>query len=110
MESMATQILVIFIIRSRSFPGSSRAHPALVASSLAALALALLLPSTRIGVAFGFAEVPPALLLTLGVIVVVYLISAAALQFSGLTGPDRKDQGRDPSSLTQAKLPKWTPT
>src|SRR5690606_22968497 len=42
-ESMATQILVIFLIRSAAPAWRSRPHPALVATSLGALAVALLL-------------------------------------------------------------------
>ena len=48
-ESLTTQVLVIFIIRTRGNPLASRAHPALVATSLGIVALAALLPLTSLG-------------------------------------------------------------
>ena len=39
-ESLATQVLVIFVIRTRGNPFKSRAHPVLMATSLAVVALA----------------------------------------------------------------------
>jgi len=38
-ESLSTQVLVIFIIRTRGNPFKSRAHPILVATSLAIVAI-----------------------------------------------------------------------
>ena len=54
--AMATQVLVIFIIRTRGNPLKSRAHP-LLTPSLAVVAVAVLLPLTPLGTHFGF--VPP---------------------------------------------------
>jgi len=71
-ESMATQILVIFIIRSAT-PWRSRPHPLLLATALGALAVALLLPITAIGRVIGFAPLPPTLMLTLTAITLGYL-------------------------------------
>ncbi|MFA6314390.1 MAG: magnesium-translocating P-type ATPase, partial [Sterolibacterium sp.] len=58
-ESLCTQVLVIFIIRTRGNPLKSRAHPLLTATSLAIVAIAVLLPFTPLGTHFGF--VPPPL-------------------------------------------------
>lgn len=57
-ESLATQVLVIFLIRTRGSPLASRPHPALAVLSLAAVAVALLLPATPLGAAFGFVPLP----------------------------------------------------
>src|SRR6202049_2138496 len=46
LESMATQILVIFIIRTNGRPWEDRPQRALVVSSLVALAVAMVLPFT----------------------------------------------------------------
>lgn len=59
MESLATQVLVIFVIRTRGRPWASRPGSALAAASLAVVAVALLLPFTAAGRLFHF-EPPPA--------------------------------------------------
>ena len=79
-ESMATQILVIFLIRSAAPPWRSRPHPVLVATSLGALAVALLLALTPVGSAFGFAPLPAALMAAMAGLVVLYLVAAEALK------------------------------
>lgn len=72
LESMATQILVIFVIRSAT-PWKSRPHPALLVTAFGALACAILLTFTVWGRDIGFAPVAPALLATLGAVTGVYL-------------------------------------
>ncbi len=79
-ESIATQILVIFVIRSVKPPWLSRPHPALVASSLGALAVALLLALTPAGKLFGFAPLPPLVLGMIVVISIAYLAMAEGLK------------------------------
>lgn len=80
LESMATQILVIFVIRTNGRPWRDLPSPALAASSLAALAAAMVLPFTTLGAWFGF-ERPPAIMLAgIGIIVVAYLVSAELLK------------------------------
>ena len=53
-ESLATQVLVIFVIRTRRNPLRSRPSPYLVMAALGVVALAVLLPFTALGRWFGF--------------------------------------------------------
>jgi Mg2+-importing ATPase len=76
LESMATQILVIFIIRTNGRPWQDIPRPALVASSLVALLVAMALPFTPVGGWFGFETPPLVMLAGIGAIVIVYLVSA----------------------------------
>ncbi|MGE0575165.1 MAG: magnesium-translocating P-type ATPase [Reyranella sp.] len=76
LESMATQILVIFIIRTSGRPWCDRAHPALIVSSLAALALALTFPLSGVGSWFGFAPPPWPVLVAITLVVCLYLAMA----------------------------------
>jgi Mg2+-importing ATPase len=80
LESMATQILVIFIIRTNGRPWQDIPRPALVASSLVALLAAMVLPFTPVGGWFGFETPPLVMLAGIGAIVVVYLVSAELLK------------------------------
>jgi Mg2+-importing ATPase len=77
-ESLLTQVLVIFVIRTRRAPWRSHPSRVLVASSLAAVALALALPWTPIGALFQFVPPPPAFLALLAVLVPAYLALAEA--------------------------------
>jgi Mg2+-importing ATPase len=72
-ESIATQVLVIFVIRTRHDPLKSRPHPLLVSSSLGVLAIALVLPFTPAGPLLGFVAPPPAFFAVLVLLVAVYL-------------------------------------
>jgi Mg2+-importing ATPase len=72
-ESLATQVLVIFVIRTRHNPLSSRPHPVLAATSLAVVLAALILPFTRLGHYFGFQPPPAEFLAILAGLVVSYL-------------------------------------
>jgi len=74
-ESLCTQVLVIFVIRTRGNPLKSRGHPLLTATSLAIVAIAVLLPLTPLGTHFGFVPPPARFYLILGVMVVVYLFA-----------------------------------
>ncbi len=72
-ESLCTQVLVIFIIRTRGNPLKSRAHPLLTATSLVVVAIAVILPFTSLGAYFGFVPPPAQFYLILGAMVLVYL-------------------------------------
>ena len=77
-ESLTTQVLVIFIIRTRGNPFKSRAHPVLIATSLAVVALATVLPFTPLGTYFGFVPPPAKFYLILALMVVAYLFIVEA--------------------------------
>ena len=80
LESMATQILVIFIIRTNGRAWRDFPRPALAASSILALVTAMALPFTPLGGWFGF-EVPPiSMLAAIAAIVIVYLAGAELLK------------------------------
>lgn len=74
-ESLCTQVLVIFIIRTRGNPLKSRPHPLLTATSLAIVAIAILLPFTPIGTYFGFVALPAKFYFILGAMVLIYLFA-----------------------------------
>jgi Mg2+-importing ATPase len=75
-ESMATQVLVIFVIRTRGAPWASRPDPWLAAASVAVVAVAVALPYSPAAGWLGFAAPPPALLAALAAIVTAYLVCA----------------------------------
>ncbi len=58
-ESMTTQVLVVFAIRTRRRFFQSRPHRLLVGLALATVGLAILLPLLPIGAWFGFVAPPP---------------------------------------------------
>jgi Mg2+-importing ATPase len=72
-ESLATQVLVIFVIRTRRNPLTSRPHPALVATSLAVVLAALILPFTAVGRYFGFIAPPAEFFAIVALLAVAYL-------------------------------------
>jgi Mg2+-importing ATPase len=72
-ESLCTQVLVIFIIRTRGNPFKSRAHPVLVATSLMVVITAAILPFTPVGTYFGFVPPPAKFYAILAGMVVIYL-------------------------------------
>jgi Mg2+-importing ATPase len=83
-ESIATQILVIFIIRTSGPVWRSRPHRVLVATSLGGLLLALLVALTPAGGIVGFGPVEPVVLLGIGAITLAYLAAAEMLKPVGL--------------------------
>ena len=73
-ESLSTQILVIFIIRT-THPLQDRPHPALVASTLLAFAVAMALPYSPLAPWLGFVLVPAALMSALALVTIAYLVA-----------------------------------
>jgi len=73
-ESLATQVLVIFIIRT-AHPLQDRPHPALVASTLLAFAVAVLLPYSPLADWLGFVPLPADVLGALALVVTAYLFA-----------------------------------
>lgn len=80
-ESMATQILVIFLIRTAG-PAwrAARPHPVLAASSIGALAVALALALGPFAPVLGFAPLPGGMLAALGALILLYLVAAERLK------------------------------
>ncbi len=72
-ESLATQVLVIFVIRTRGNPFRSRPSAILTATSLAVVAVATALPFTPLGARLGFVPVPGLFFVILAGMVVAYL-------------------------------------
>ena len=79
-ESMATQVLVIFIIRTRRNAFRSHPNPWLVACSLAVVATAVLLPFTPAGAHLGFVAPPPFFFLVLAALLLFYLLAVEGVK------------------------------
>jgi len=75
-ESLATQVLVIFVLRTRRNPLRSHPHPLLATTSLAIVVIAVLVPFTQVGAWFGFVAPPAALLLAIAGLTASYLLLA----------------------------------
>ena len=75
-ESVATQVLVIFVIRTRGLPWRSRPDGWLTATSLAVVGIAASLPFSPLGPRLGFVPLPPGLMVAIGLLVVAYLCAA----------------------------------
>ncbi len=74
-ESLATQTLVLFIIRTGGNPLRSRPSKPLVATVLAIVAVGLLLPVSPLATTLGFARLSPAFYVFLVVVTALYLVS-----------------------------------
>ncbi|MBZ0094573.1 MAG: magnesium-translocating P-type ATPase [Sulfuricella sp.] len=79
-ESIATQVLVIFIIRTRLNPLASRPHPWLTATSLGVVAAAVILPFTAAGAVVGLVPLPAGFFAILLALVVVYLLAVEGVK------------------------------
>jgi Mg2+-importing ATPase len=79
-ESLATQVLVIFIIRTRGNPLRSRPSRLLTFTSVAVAVAAMVLPFTPVGGRLGFVPPPPMFFLLLVGMVAVYLVTVEAVK------------------------------
>jgi Mg2+-importing ATPase len=79
-ESLATQVLVIFVIRTRGNPLRSRPSMVLLATSFAVVAIATALPFTPLGTRLGFVAVPGLFFLILAGMVGAYLTMVQAVK------------------------------
>jgi P-type Mg2+ transporter len=77
LESMATQVLVIFVLRTRAAPWRSRPRPQLVFAATAALVVAIALPFTPLAGMLGFVTPPWLLLLAIAGVAALYLACVA---------------------------------
>jgi Mg2+-importing ATPase len=73
-ESLATQTLVLLVIRTLGNPLRSRPSTPLLASTLAIVAVAVILPYTPLAPRLGFVPLPAAYLAFVAVAVAVYLV------------------------------------
>jgi Mg2+-importing ATPase len=74
LESLVTQTLVLFVIRTAHRPWASRPSKALVATTLGIIGIALALPLTALGPWLGLVPLPPSYYVFLGLVVVSYLV------------------------------------
>lgn len=72
-ESMATQVLVVLIIRTPGAPWRTRPHPLLIGTAFAVVGVALALPWTGFGRDLGFVPLPASYLGLVALMVVTYL-------------------------------------
>ncbi len=79
-ESMATQVLVIFIIRTRRNPFKSRPNVWLTLCSLSVVFLAIILPFTPLGAYFGFVPPPLSFYAILAGVVIFYLFAVEKIK------------------------------
>ena len=102
-ESLATQVLVIFVLRTRRNPLKSRPHPLLATTSVAVVVLAVVLPFTPLGSWFGFVPPSATFLLAIAGLTVSYLLLAqgAKWAFYRRWSP----VGAVPAPLIRAQLP-----
>jgi Mg2+-importing ATPase len=73
-ESLATQILVVFVIRTHASPfWRSRPSPALIAAALIGVSASILLPYTPLAAPLGFTPLPNSYVPIVATLVVIYL-------------------------------------
>jgi Mg2+-importing ATPase len=73
-ESLATQTLVLFVIRTRENPLKSRPSTALTVSTLSIVTIGLLLPATPLAPLLGFTMPPPSYFAFLVAATLTYLL------------------------------------
>jgi Mg2+-importing ATPase len=74
-ESIATQVLVIFVIRTQVSPFKSRPNIVLIMTSLTVVAVAAALPFTPLATLLGFVGPPPLFFMILLAMVLCYLVA-----------------------------------
>lgn len=95
-ESMATQMLVVFVIRSSRPFWTSRPHPVLAATTLAGLAVACLLPFLPFAPVLGFAPPPAIAIGSILLLVLAYLALADRLKGTAI---NNRSGAKSPSGL-----------
>ena len=73
-ESLATQTLVVFVIRTAGNPFKSRPSLALTLTVVAVVTFAVILPFTPLATVLGFVPLQPAFLLFVLVATITYLV------------------------------------
>ena len=77
-ESMATQVLIIFVIRTPRAAWRDRPSALLAISSIAVVSVAVALPYLPLGAYFGLVPMPPAVLAVVAALTIAYLIVTEA--------------------------------
>jgi Mg2+-importing ATPase len=77
-ESLATQTLVVFVIRTAGNPFRSRPSGRLLLGVVAVSIAGAMLPFTRLGALMGFIPLPPSLLLAILILALTYLFLVQA--------------------------------
>jgi len=75
-ESVVSACAIVLVVRTRQPLGRSRPAGVLVATTAAVIALAVTLPYTPLALLLGFVPLPPAFLVTMLVIVLLYALAA----------------------------------
>jgi P-type Mg2+ transporter len=76
LESVVSASLIVLVIRSRKPFFKSRPSPYLLTATLLVMVVTLMLPFTPLGEIFGFSQLPIAFPLLIGIIVIMYMITA----------------------------------
>jgi Mg2+-importing ATPase len=79
-ESLATQTLVVFVIRTAGNPFTSRPSGRLLMSVIAVSVAGAVLPYTGLGVVLGFTPLPLSLLGAISLLALTYLILVQAVK------------------------------
>jgi Mg2+-importing ATPase len=79
-ESLATQTLVVFVIRTAGNPLRSRPSLPLLSSVLAIVAIAAVLPYTPLGTLLRFVPLPAGLLVAIASLALTYLLVVQAVK------------------------------
>lgn len=79
-ESLATQILVIFVIRTRRCFFNSKPHPLLIISAVTLLSVGFIIPLSSMGTYFSFVMLSGKVLLWLITLILSYLLSAEIIK------------------------------
>jgi Mg2+-importing ATPase len=80
MESVVSAAVIVLVIRSRRPFYKSRPSNQLLVATLAVVTAALILPFTPLGRIFGFVTLPISFLLILGLIMILYILTAEAVK------------------------------
>jgi Mg2+-importing ATPase len=101
-ESLMTQVLAVFVIRTRGPALAGRPHAVLVASAAAALLLALALPYTPAADLFGLVPLPPVFYAAIVAMTATYLLLLEAVKLRFYRAVDHRQRRRHPRRVPWA--------
>lgn len=104
-ESLATQVLVVFVIRTGGNPLRARPHPLLAGTALGAAVLAGLLPYLPVGAWFGLVPLPLDFFAALAVLTACYLVLAQFAKTAFLNFHRRRAGKQDALDHDQGSRP-----